>query len=761
MIHKEEIKRLLAAMILEEKASLCSGADMFTSQAVERLGIPAFHMADGPHGLRKQEGAQDFMGKNGSVTATCFPAACLTGSGFDPELLEEMGHVLGQICQNKDIQVLLGPGINIKRSPLCGRNFEYFSEDPLVSGKLGAAYVKGVQAEGVGTSLKHFAANNQETRRRTQSSNLDERTLREIYTPAFEYVVKNAKPWTVMSSYNKINGTYVNETAALCKALLRDEWGFDGMMVSDWAAVHDRVAVIKGGCALTMPADKENDRLLVDAVRSGSLSEAELDSCCADIIALAFKAAENRRPDKSYDFEAAHSLAKKIAAQCMVLLKNEDGILPLDSSRKIAILGKFASEPRYQGAGSSRVNAWKVPSMQEVTEEYKNVTYAEAFGFGNDIDEALETEAVELAKNSDVAVIIAGLPPVMEGEGYDRWVMKLPVCQNALIEKVCAVQPNTIVVLQNGGAVEMPWVDRPKAILEAYLGGEAVSEAIWAVLTGEIAPSGHLAETFPLRFEDNPCYLSWPGEGDVVSYSEGVFVGYRYYQSKGMEVRYPFGHGLTYTDFSYSNLRLSADFFAAGDTLEATVDVTNTGKREGKALVQLYVGVGLGDTGVRRPVRELRGFEKVTLAPGETKSVAFRLDKRSFAHWDMETHCWRIAGGSYQIQIGTSAADVVLRQEIQVENEYIPTGKKYDIMSSIGEVQKHPAAKPFFVKVQPMIRAIISRMGMDKAQVSMPYAELRPKEAGFLSEPMQTLKRMLPHIPESEWAELFAQLNAE
>ena len=754
-----EIKNLVSQMTLEEKASLCSGAGMFSSQPIERLGIPAIHFADGPHGLRKQAAMQDFMGQNRSETATCFPAACATGSSFDPELLEEMGHALGKAAQSADVQVLLGPGINIKRSPLCGRNFEYFSEDPLVSGKLGTAYVKGVQAEGVGASLKHFFANNQETRRRTQSSEIDERTMREIYLPAFEQVVREAQPWTVMSSYNKVHGRYVNESPEWCRGLLRNEYGFTGMMVSDWAAVHNRVAAVKAGCALTMPSDKANDYLLVQAVQNGELDEVVLDEACEQIVALAMYCAAERKADAVYDFEEAHQLARKIAAESMVLLKNDDHILPLDSSKKIAIIGKFAFEPRYQGAGSSRVNAYKVTALPEVTSSLPNVTYSEGFDFSDRVDEEKQTAAVSAAAEADIAVIIAGLPAIMESEGFDRWVMKLPMCQNELIERVCTVQPNTVVVLQNGGAVEMPWVERPKAILEAYFGGETVSEAIWDVLTGINAPSGHLAETFPLRLEDNPSYLSWPGEGDHVPYTEGIFVGYRYYSSKAMPVLFPFGHGLTYTEFSYSNLELSRDTFAAGEMLTAYVTVTNTGKRSGRALVQLYVAPERNSQ-IKRPACELRGFEKVQLEPGESKTVTFSLDKRSFAHWDLAAHAWRVAGGEYAVRIQTSAEAVVLEQKIHVEDEYIPTGEKYDMMTPICDVKHHPAGKAFMAKIEPMLQAILKRMGPSET-VQMPYADLMPKTVGLDSEPLQTLMRMLPHIAREEWENLLHELNGE
>ncbi len=757
----EKIRELIFQMTLEEKASLCSGASMFRTQAIERLGIPSICLSDGPHGLRKQEGEADFMGVHESVTATCFPAACLTGSGFDPALARRMGEALGQNCQAQDVQVLLGPGVNIKRSPLCGRNFEYFSEDPLVSGTLGAAYVQGLQSQGVGASLKHFAANSQETRRRTQSSNLDERTLREIYTPAFEQVIREAKPWTVMNSYNKVNGRYVNENPELTRTLLRDQFGFDGMVVSDWAAVHDRVAVLLGGTALTMPGDRGNDDRLCEAVKDGKFSEALLNEACEQILNLVFRCAENKTPGTVFDYEKAHALARQIAAECMVLLKNDENILPLDAKQNIVVIGGFAAQPRYQGAGSSCVKPWKVPTLPEVTAALPNVRYAQGFGMEDRADEAQMAEAIEAAKKANVTVILAGLPPIMEGEGFDRWVMKLPRCQNELIEKICAVQPNTVVVLQNGGAVELPWAEKPKAILEAYLGGEAASEAIWDVLTGVTAPSGHLAETFPLRLEDNPAYLSWPGEGDDCSYAEGVFVGYRWYSSRKMPVRYPFGHGLSYTDFSYSDLRLSRETFRAGEELTASVTVTNTGKRSGKALVQLYVGAPLGSNGVRCPVRELRAFEKIELAPGESRNVSFRLDKRSFAHWDTHVHAWRVFGGRYTVEICADAETVLLSAPVEAEYEYIPDGTVYSILTPIGEAQKNPAGKAFLQRVMPMVDAIIERMGMGKEkQAAMPYAELMPREAGLMAEPLQTLKRMLRQIGEEEWNTLMEEMNA-
>lgn len=756
------IKEIISRMTLEEKASLCSGAEMFATQAIERLGIPAVELADGPHGLRKQEGQKDHLGRNQSVVATCFPAACATGSGWDTELITEMGHALGRICQSKNVQVLLGPGVNIKRSPLCGRNFEYFSEDPYLSGVMGTAYVKAVQAEGIGTSLKHFLANNQENRRRTQNSQMDERTLREIYAPAFEKVIKEAQPWTVMAAYNKVDGTYMTENTRLLRTLLREEWGYEGMVVSDWMAVHDRVAVIKGGCALTMPDNKAGDHLLVEAVQNGTLNEAELDECCAQIIQLALKSAAGRKEGTAYDFEEAHTLARKIAAECMVLLKNEDQMLPLNPRAKIAVIGKFAESPRYQGAGSSQINAYKVPSLLDVTADMENVVYSEGFGMGGKTNPEMLAAAVETAKNADVAVIVAGLPPVLESEGYDRWIMKLPVCQNELIEAVCAVQPNTVVVLQNGSPVELPWKEEPKAILESYLGGEAVSEAIWDVLTGAVNPSGHLAESFPVKYEDNPSYLFWPGEGDDVKYSEGVFVGYRYYTTKNAAVAYPFGHGLSYTTFDYSNLTLDKNTFAADETLTASVTVTNTGSRAGKALVQLYVETDIAATGVRRPVRELRAFEKILLQPGESKTIAMKLDKRAFAYWDTSCHNWRIAGGEYQVQICANAQNALLSQSVKVQDEYIPKKSNYNIMSPIADIIKHPLGKELYEKILPVFMNVVKKMGVMGSQPQeMPYEELRPNTMGLMAEPLQTLQRFAPNMTDADWDKFFREINGD
>lgn len=769
-MEQKNTKEIIKQMTLEEKAAFCSGESTFRTKAVERLGIPSIELTDGPHGLRKQLGTQDFMGTNESLPATCFPAACAVGSSFDRELAAEIAESMAEQWKAEDVQIILGPGINIKRSPLCGRNFEYYSEDPLVSGTLGAAFVKAAQRKGTGVCLKHFVANNQECRRRTESSQMEERTMREIYAAAFEQVVKEAKPWSVMASYNKIDGVYATENERYLKKLLREEWGFDGAVVSDWAAVHDRTAAVKGGCALTMPGDAAHDSELVKAVREGRLAEEELDARCEELLGLVLRCTqayaengnqqeEKEKSQKDERLQKAHALARRAAAESMVLLKNEDAILPLSSEANIAVIGPFAKAPRYQGSGSSRVNAWRVPSLPEVTADLGNVRYYDGTASDVQRDPSKLKQAVTAAKQAEIAVILAGVPSVMESEGFDRWTMKLPECQNELIEAVCRVQPRTVVVLENGGAIEMPWAKRPAAILEAYLGGEAVNEAIWDVLTGAVNPSGHLAESFPLRLEDNPSYLFWPGEGDRVEYPEGVFVGYRYYVSKNMEVLFPFGHGLSYTSFAYSDLTVSEGIYKAGEELTVSVCVENTGDRAGKALVQLYVGTSLGDTGIRRPVRELRAFEKVELRPGERRCVAFQLDRRAFSHWDQEARSWRVAGGDYEIQIGLSAEEIVLRRPVKAEDEYLPNGRQYNIMTPICDALEHPEGKAFLNQLMPRVNAVIRRMGMDKAQETMPYKELMPKHMGLMAEPLQTVMRMAPDVPETEWLALFERMN--
>lgn len=761
MLNEESIEALIQEMTLEEKAFLCSGGTMFKTKALPRLGIPALTTSDGPHGLRLQKGQQDFMGRNESVPATSFPAECLTGCSFDPALIEKMARLLAQNARHEGVQVVLGPGVNMKRSPLCGRNFEYFSEDPCLAGELGAAYVKGLQEEGVGASLKHFLANNQETRRRMESSEMDERTMREIYAAAFETVVKRARPWTVMAAYNQIDGVYATENAQYLRNLLRKEWGYDGLVVSDWVAVHNRTAAVRGGCDLTMPADAERDRELVEAVKVGVLDEEMLNEAVRNLLRLIAKCQPAAELPQNYDYDAAHKEAVRAAAESMVLLKNEGNTLPIQKGQKVALIGKFAQQTRFQGGGSSKVNPYRVSSLLEAAgvEADPDLTYFEGFGFGQNPDEEKERAAAAGAQAADVAIVFAGLPEAMESEGFDRWVMKLPICQNRLIEKVCAVQPNTIVVLQNGGAVEMPWVEKPKAILEAYLGGEGAAEAIWAVLTGAVNPSGRLAETFPLRYEDTPAYLTWPGEGSRVEYTEGVYIGYRWYATRKMPVLFPFGHGLSYTTFAYSDLKVSSSQYKAGETVEVCVTVTNTGDRAGKEVVQLYVGVDPLTMGVKRPIRELRRFAKVALQPGESKTVNFSLDKRAFAIWDKDVHDWRVPGGTYFVEICKNAQEVLLSQPIQAENEYLSTGQVYDMMTPIIDIEEHPVGAAFLRKVMPVVEAMIARLGQTNTE--MPYGELMPYGNGLKAEPLMTLKRLAPTIPQKEWDEFLQKINEE
>ena len=688
---REGLKELVAKMTLEEKAAMCSGADFWHTEAVERLGIPAMMVSDGPHGLRKQDQAADNLGVNDSIKAVCFPAGCGTAASFNRELITRMGEALGEECQAEGVGVILGPAVNIKRSPLCGRNFEYYSEDPYVASEMAGALIAGVQSKNVGTSIKHFFANNQEHRRMSSSSEIDERTMREIYLAAFEGAVKKQKPWTVMCSYNKINGVYGAENRWSLTDVLRGEWGFDGFVVSDWGAVNDRVPDLEAGLDLEMPSSGGvNDRLIVEAVKDGRLKEEVLDEAVERILNIVYRFEENRDKTAVFDRDKDHELAKKVAEETCVLLKNEDSVLPLQEKAKIAFIGKYAAKPRYQGGGSSHINSHKVTGAWDCVKDWGNITFAEGFRDDADqTDEALLKEAVEAAEKAEAAVIFAGLPDSFESEGFDRTHMRMPECQNELIERIAAVQPNTIVVLHNGSPVEMPWADRVKGILEAYLGGQAVGAAVVDILFGKVNPSGKLPETIPYQLEDNPSYLYYSGEGDRVEYREGVFVGYRYYDKKKMAVRFPFGYGLSYTTFAYSEPKLSAERILDSETVTIRVDVTNTGSRAGKETVQLYVSAP--DSAVIRPVRELRGFDKIELAPGETKMVSFTLDKRAFAYWNTDIHDWHVESGRYLIQVGGSSRDIAIEQEVYVEST-TKLPRHYTMDTTFGDLMDDPEA---------------------------------------------------------------------
>ena len=664
-------KELVQMMTLEEKCSLLSGLDFWHTKPIERLGIPSVMVSDGPHGLRKQDDKADHLGHNESIKAVCFPNACATAASFDRALLYRVGEAIGDQCQHEQVAVNLGPAINIKRSPLCGRNFEYFSEDPYLAGELAVNIVQGIQSRNIGTSVKHFAANNQEHRRMSSDSVIDERTLREIYLPAFEAAAKRGRAWTFMCSYNKLNGEFASQHKWLLTDLLRGEWGFDGYVMSDWGAVSDRAKGVEAGLDLEMPASNgERDREVLQAVREGRLDEKYVDLCVERILDVTRRYVDNARPDTPWDMEADHALAGELAADCMVLLKNEDGVLPVRKGETVAVIGEFAKKPRYQGGGSSHINSFRVTSLMDALADTPGVTYAQGYRIDGGADTELAAEAIDAAAKADKAIIVAGLPDSFESEGYDRTHMGMPAGQAALIEAVAAVNPNTIVLLYNGSPIEMPWIDRVKGVVEGYLGGQNLGYANRAVLWGEVSPSGRLPETFPKRLEDTPCYLTYGGEGNTAVYAEGVFVGYRYYTAKKMDVLFPFGYGLSYTKFDYSNLRLSAAHITPEDTLTVSVDVTNTGSMAGKEVVQLYVSSP--KCAVFRPVRELKGFEKIELQPGETRTVTMQLDKRAFAYWCTDIHDWYAPAGQYVIEVCSHADEVLLAAPVTMDSPALP-----------------------------------------------------------------------------------------
>lgn len=745
---REEIHNLISQMTLEEKAGMCSGADFWHLKGVERLGIPSVMITDGPHGLRKQAEGGDHLGINGSEKAVCFPAGCATAASFDRELIKRQGETIGHECQAMNVSTILGPAMNIKRSPLCGRNFEYYSEDPYVSSELAAALIEGVQSQNVGTSAKHFLANNQEKRRMTNSSDVDERTLREIYLASFEGAVKKAKPWTVMSSYNRINGEFVGDSSEYLTKILRDEWGFDGYVVSDWGAVNDRIKALKAGLDLEMPhGSDENDEMIVKAVESGELDEKILDLTCERILDIIFRFTQNRDETAVFDYEKDHETAAEVESECMVLLKNENNILPLDASKKIAFIGKYAKTPRYQGGGSSHINSWKVESALEAAKsipELANVTFAQ--GYQDEKDEVvkeLQDEAVKTAADADVAVLFIGLPDNFESEGYDRKHMNLPNCQNELVQKVLEVQKNVVIVLHNGSPVIMPWKDRVSGILEAYLGGEAVGRAAAEVLAGIKNPCGRLAETFPLRLEDTPCYLTYGKGFDNADYKEGVFVGYRYYTSRKMKTAFPFGYGLSYTTFEYSNLFLNKKEVTDKDTVEVSVKVKNTGSRAGKTVVQLYVEAP--ETEVVRPIRELRGFEKIFLEAGEEKTVTFTLDGRAFAYWNTLIHDWYAEEGTYKVMIGENADQMCVGEEITVHTtKELP--KTYSLNTCLGELMRDS-------KAQAVMAPFMQGMAQNQAAAEMAEAQ-ENDESGVVNQEMMAammegmpLRQLLSFVP--------------
>jgi beta-glucosidase len=663
-------EEIVSRLRLEEKAALCSGRDFWNLKGIERLGLKAIMVTDGPHGLRKQVEGADHLGINRSVSAVCFPAACATACSFDPELLEEIGAAMGEECRKEKVAVILGPGANIKRSPLCGRNFEYFSEDPFLTGELAAALIKGVQSRGVGVSLKHYAVNNQEKRRMTVSAVTDERALREIYLTGFEKVVKQANPWTLMCAYNRVNGIYASENKKLLSGILRDEWGFEGLVMTDWGASNDRLEGIRAGLDLQMPGPGgANDDRIIEAVKNGILSHADLDKVVRRIVDLILKAQEAENSTFSCDMDTHHRLARRAAAESAVLLKNEGNILPLAPGKTLAVIGAFAKKPRYQGAGSSKINPSRLDNPWDaLVEAGVRAEYAAGYRLDSAVpDEALVAEAAELAAGKDAAVIFTGLPDEYESEGFDRASMDMPESHNRLIEAVARANPNTVVVLLLGAPVMVPWADKVKGILLLYLSGQAGGSAAADLLTGKINPSGRLAETWPLALEDNPSFGNFPGNIKTVEYRESIFVGYRYYDTAGKGPRWPFGFGLSYTSFEYSGLELDKKQFKKGDRLTVSLKVKNTGNREGAEVVQLYTA--FKSPALFRATKELKGFGKLHLEPGASKTLSFTLDDRSFAYYHAPSGDWALETGTCRILAGASSQDIRLEEQVTVQGD--------------------------------------------------------------------------------------------
>ena len=668
---------LIAQMSLEEKAGLCSGKDMWHTKAIERLGIPSVMMCDGPHGLRKQDDSGVSTSLNVSVDAICFPTASATASSWDKALLNQLGQAIGEEAVAENVALVLGPGTNIKRNPLCGRNFEYFSEDPYLAGMLSASFIDGVQSKNIGTSIKHYCANNQETYRMTINSVVDERTLREIYLLPFEIAVKQSQPRTIMASYNLINDTYATENEFLLNKVLRDEWGFEGLVVSDWGATNKRVKGLKAGHDLEMPSSGGmNDKLIVKAVQDGSLDESVLDTAVDRILDLVMKSTKNPK-DATYDKEEHYQIAKNIAKESAVLLKN-DGSLPL-RTQKILLVGELAIEPRFQGAGSSFVNCTKISTVEQSLRD-AGIEYE--FTSGYDLsDESfkknakLRKNAVELAKNYDTVLVVAGLPEKYEAEGFDRKHINMPQSHDLLIEELAQVNKNVNVVLTMGSSVEMPWIDKVRSVLCMYLGGQSSGDACVDLLLGKANPCGKLAETFALKLSDIPSTQNFPGARFSVEYREGLYVGYRYFNTANAPVLFPFGHGLSYTKFEYSNLTLSSKNITDKDILTATVDVQNVGDMDGKEIIQLYVNDV--ESSVYTPYQQLKGFEKIFLKAGEKKRVTFSLDKLSFAFYNVNAGDWQVESGEFKIMIGASSRDIRLEDSVTVNStdtaEIIPT----------------------------------------------------------------------------------------
>ncbi len=686
-----EIQKLISQMTIDEKIAYVMGKGFWNTMAIDRLGIPTMEVADGPYGLRKQVGVSDHMGWNESLKATSFPCGSSIGSTWNRGLIHEMGEALGEECQVQDVQILLGPAINIKRQPLNGRNFEYYSEDPYITAEIGKAYVNGVQSKGIGTCVKHFAANNQEHFRNMVDTLIDERTLHEVYLYAFEDIIKSSKPWTIMSAYNKLNGKYCSQSQELLTNILREKWGFDGFVMSDWMGTYDSLFAHKAGLDLEMPCgfEKSANRLR-EALNGGELTEDELDKAISIILKIVFQSSEEKEnhTKKEINIEKHHQLAKKVALEGAVLLKNEEQILPLSKSEHIAVIGELAELSGSQVGGSATVNSIKmdipIDELRRAADEMSLVTYARGYCI-TDVEksEELLKDAVQTAAQADKAVVFVGLQKDGEAEGFDRKHMRIDDQHIKLIEACAEVQPNVIVILCCGSAVEMPWIPKVKAVLNMHLGGQAMGSAVSELLYGIENPSGKLTETFPECIENNPAFLAYPDYNRQVSYTEEVFVGYRYYDTKKIKTLFQFGFGLSYTEFEYSNLSVSKEKATDEEEIQIQFTVTNIGKLPGKEIPQLYIHDARST--IRKPYKELKGFEKIHLNPGESKKVTIVLNKKYFAYYNVDIHDWYVEGGIYEILIGSSSSDIKLRKSIEIW-PVKPLKASYTLDSTIEEI---------------------------------------------------------------------------
>ncbi len=696
--------KLVSKMTLQEKASLLSGSDFWHTEAVERLGLKQYMMCDGPNGLRKQVGEPDHLGSRESIKTVCYPAACAVASSFDVDMAQRLGETLAKECRREEVSMLLGPGLNMKRSPVCGRNFEYYSEDPYLAGKIAAAYVKGVQSQNVAACPKHFAANNQEYRRMSGNSIVDERTLFEIYLSAFETVVRDSQPKSIMCSYNMLNGTYVSENKYLLTEVLRDKFGFEGFVVTDWGAGKGPAKGVEAGVDLVMPGeDDDHEKEIIKAVEDGELDEALVDKAVCrilDSLMWTDKAPEEEKVSASAFRKAQYQLAKELAEDSAVLLKN-NRVLPLKKDSKILFVGEFAKSPRYQGSGSSNINSASVSNALDAAKGRK-VSFAQGYDT-KDASKAyvLREEAIKAAEDADVIVIFAGLPASYESEGFDRADINLPSEQNKLIADLSTLGKKTVVVMHNGAPVSMPWIDNVDAVLDMQLAGDAVGDATVSLLWGDVNPSGKLAETYPSKLSDNPSFLNFPGDKGNPVYAEGVYIGYRYYEKKRMPVLFPFGHGLSYTEFEYSNLKISKDSITDQDTVKVSVDVWNVGRYAGKEVVQLYVSPDGGRTS--RPLKELKGFKKVELAPGETKKVTFTLDKRAFAYYNVDIHDFFVESGDYSIMVGASSSDIRHTVSLHVEGT-VELPRNYTLFTPIEDILESSSGKKYLTPIIDKIR---------------------------------------------------------